>query len=215
MSISQAYITVLERYSDDQVNGTNEHGERLEAWLDRFKVPASRRPQQIYPQSAYHRTVFNLADTMVHEFTHAFGMAYFQTPPSIFYETPHEPWIQGNRSNELGCAMINYLFGGLAFSLTQYRCSELTHHRQAVNSPFGMYCDEQWDLWTEDDGVERVTTASIAGVATSKQTAFPLPQEYFYNMHTEETWKHQVPRFGLASIRMPKLKEWSKTYKHP
>lgn len=210
--VSQAYITVLERYNDDQLNNTNEHGEHLDAWLDRFNVPASRRPQQLYAQSAYDRTIFNLADTMVHEFAHAFGMAYFPTPPSQTHQRPEEPWIQGNRSNELGCALINHLFGGLAFSMIGYDCSGLTEHRQAVDCPLGMYCEGQWDLWTVDDGVERVLTASVAGVAGSVQTAFPLPQKYFYNMHTEETWKHQVPRFGLASIRIPRLKDWSMTF---
>ena len=197
------------------MNDTNEHGEHLEGWLDRFNVPLARRPHTLYPDSAYDRTVFNLADTLVHEFAHAFSMAYDPVPPSQTHKTPEEPWIQGNRSNELGCALINHLFGGIAFATTGYACSGLTEHQHFINCPFGMYVQGQWDLWTVDDGNERVTTASIAAVATSKQTAYPIPQKYFHHMHTEETWKEQVPRFGLAAIRLPRLKEWSMTFKHP
>jgi len=199
------------------VNGTNEHAEQLEAWLDKFNVPWTRRPHQLYPESAYDRTVFLLAETLVHEFAHAFAMAYFPNPPTSTWRPAEEPWIQGNRSNELGCALIDHLVGGLAFSMIVYTLCDTTEHRQMVNSPFGMYIEGQWDLWTENEKheVERVRTDTPAGGAGSRQTVYPIPAKYFYNMHTEETWKHQVPRFGLASIRMPRLKEWSMTIPKP
>ncbi|KEQ68862.1 hypothetical protein M436DRAFT_57463, partial [Aureobasidium namibiae CBS 147.97] len=161
------------------------------------------------------RTVFSLAETLVHEFAHAFSMAYFPIPPHPTYESPEEPWIQGNRSNELGCALIDHLLGGLAYAMTAYTTCDTTEHRHMVNCPFGMYIEGQWDLWVEDDGVERVRTDTPAAGSTSRQTIYPIPQKYFYNMLTEETWKQQVPRFGLASIRMPRLKEWSMTIPKP
>ena len=199
------------------MNGTHEHAEQLEGWLHKFNVPWNRRPHQLYPESAYDRTVFLLAETLVHEFAHAFAMAYFPIPPSGVWRPAQEPWIQGNRSNELGCAIIDHLVGGLAFSMIGYTLCETTEHRQMVNSPFGMYIEGQWDLWTENekDSVERVRTDTPAGGATSTQTVYPIPAKYFYNMHTEETWKQQVPKFGLASIRMPRLKEWSMTIPKP
>ena len=215
--VGQSYISVLERYRDDDLNDTNEHGEQLEGWLHRFNVPMSRRPHQLHPESAYDRTVSFLAETLVHEFAHAFAMAYFPIPPSSTCTAAEEPWIQGNRSNELGCALINHLVGGLACSMIGYTHCDTTEYSQTVNCPFGMYIRDQWDLWAENekDSVERVRTDTRAGAATSTQNVYPIPAKYFYNMHTEETWKHQVPRFGLASIRLPRLKDWSIKVQNP
>jgi hypothetical protein len=90
--------------------------------------------------------------------------------------------------------------------MTCYSTSKLTE-------PLGMYIEKQWDLWAEGDDSECVTTADKDAALASEQTVYPVPQKYFYNMHTEETWKHQVPRFGLKAIRLPRLKDWSTTVK--
>ncbi|KAI4716848.1 hypothetical protein E4T48_06978 [Aureobasidium sp. EXF-10727] len=182
--LCQTFLDVLQRYEDDFSNGTSTHKESLEAWLDRANVPASRRPKVIDATSAYDRTNFFLADTIVHEFAHAFNGAYFPLPDTT---APSEPWIQGNRSNEMGSAFMSYLLGGEPYSMPYY---------------------------SKDEG-ERTTTADRDQALATEQVFYPVPQKWVWNMGTQETWLHQVPRFGMAVLRLPRLEDWAIGQKKP
>jgi hypothetical protein len=210
ISLTQTYLDVLQRYDDDRTNGTDEHGEHLTAWLDKYNVPNDRRPKILDPTSAFDRTTFKLANTIVHEFSHAYTGAYFRLPVK---DLPVEPWIDGHRSNEMGNAFTNYLLGGCVQAMPRYGNSSLASHRQHCNVVLGLQFDKFWDLWANNDDPEKVKTAGTADTLAGTQTHYLVPQKYVYNMHTEETWKYQVPRFGLAAVRLPRLEDWAITQK--
>ncbi|KAH0107481.1 hypothetical protein KCU96_g69, partial [Aureobasidium melanogenum] len=204
--VCQTFLDVLKRYDDDFSNQTNDHKEALEAWLDIARVPQSRRPKQINPISAYERTNFQLADTIVHEFCHAFNGAYF---PDLDDGAPTEPWIQGNRSNELGHALIVHLIGGDPSAMLRFSNSRLQEFEQGCSIPFGFWFAKRWDLWRDKAGAEKTTTADKDQALNTAQVFYPVPQKYIHNMTTKETWIHQVPRYGLAALRLPRLEEWA------
>jgi hypothetical protein len=210
ISLTQAYLDVLQRYDDDRTNGTDEHGEHLTAWLDKYNVPNDRRPKILDPTSTFDRTTFKLANTIVHEFSHAYTGAYFRLPVK---DLPVEPWIDGYRSNEMGNAFTNHLLGACVQPMPRYDKSSLASHRQHCNVVFGLQFDKFWDLWAENDDPEKVKTAGTADALAGTKTHYLVPQKYVYNMHTEETWKYQVPRFGLAAVRLPRLEDWAITQK--
>ncbi|KAG9735447.1 hypothetical protein KCU73_g10505, partial [Aureobasidium melanogenum] len=186
--VCQTFLDLLKRYDDDISSQTENHKEALEAWLDLAHVPESRRPKQIDPTSAYERTNFQLADTIVHEFCHAFNGAYF---PDRDDGAPVEPWIQGNRSNELGHALIVHLIGGDPSAMLRFSSSRLQEHEQGCSIPFGFWFAKRWDLWREKAGSERTTTADKNQAFNTAQVFYPVPQKYIHNMSTKETWIHQ------------------------
>ncbi|KAG9652948.1 hypothetical protein KCV04_g52, partial [Aureobasidium melanogenum] len=204
--VCQTFLDVLKRYDDDFSTQTNNHKAALEAWLDIARVPQSRRPKQIDPISAYERTNFQLADTIVHEFCHAFNGAHF---PDRGDGAPTEPWIKGNRSNELGHALIVHLIGGDPSAMLRFSNSRLEEFEQGCSIPFGFWFAKRWDLWRDKAGAEKTTTADKDQVLNTAQVFYPVPQKYVHNMTTKETWIHQVPRYGLAALRLPRLEEWA------
>jgi hypothetical protein len=210
ISLTQTYLDVLQRYDDDRTNGTDEHGEHLTAWLDKYNVLDDRRPKILDPTSAFDRTAFKLANTIVHEFSHAYTGAYFRLPVK---DLPVEPWIDVYRSNEMGNAFTNYLLGGCVQPMPRYDDSTLAMHRQDCNVVFGLSFEKFWDLSAQNHDPEKVKTASTANALANTQTHYLVPQRYVHNMHTEETWKYQVPRFGLAAVRLPRLEDWAITQK--
>ncbi|KAH0365928.1 hypothetical protein KCU65_g5699, partial [Aureobasidium melanogenum] len=206
--ICHTFLDILKRYDDDFSNLTEEHKEALEALLDVAHVPKSRRPNQIDPVSAYERTIFQLADTIVHEFCHAFNGAYF---PNRNDGAPIEPWIQGNRSNELGHALIAHLLGGDPSASVKYSTSRSQMFEEYFSVPFGFFFAKRWDLWRDEKGAEETTTADKDQAANTAQVFYPVPQKYIHNMGTKETWLHQVPRYGLEALRLPRFEEWAIT----
>lgn len=172
------------------------------------QVSESRRPNQIDPTSAYERTNFQLANTIVHEFCHAFCGAYF---PDRDDGAPTEPWVQGNRSNELGHALIVHLLGGDPSVMLRYSNSRLQEFEQGCSVPFGFWFAERWDLWRDGVAAEKTTTADKDEAFDTAQVFYPLPQKYTHNMTTKETWVHQAPRYGLAALGLPRLEDWAIT----
>ncbi|KEQ58650.1 uncharacterized protein M437DRAFT_35262, partial [Aureobasidium melanogenum CBS 110374] len=152
------------------------------------------------------RTTFQLADTIVHEFCHAFNGAYL---PDRDDGSPVEPWIQGNRSNELGHALIVHLLGGDPSAVLRYSDSRTEELEQGCSIPFGFWFSKQWDLWRDRADVEKTTTADKDEAFNTAQVFYPVPQKYIHNMSTKETWMHQVPRYGLRALRLPRLEEWA------
>ncbi|KAI4854036.1 hypothetical protein E4T44_00453 [Aureobasidium sp. EXF-8845] len=208
ISLSQTWLRLPQLSFQDCLHGTDEYGERLRTWLDKYGVQQDRRPRKLDATSAFDRATFSLANVIVHEFSHAYTGAYFRLPDK---KAPLEPWIHGHRSNEMGLAFTDYLLGGCAHAMPRYDDSDLAYHKQVCDAVFGMYFEKQWDLWAQNSGAEQVITTTAANAHPSDQTYYPIPQKWFHNMHTEETWKHQVPRFGLAGVRFPRLEDWAVT----
>jgi hypothetical protein len=206
IGLTRTSLDILRRYNDDCFNDTTEHQQHLMGWLERYNVQPDRRPKRLDPASAVDRTTYHLANTIVHEFGHAYTKAYFRRPDD---NAPMEPWISEHRSNEMGFAIINHLFGGCVHYMPRWDDDDTTALTQELDAPFGMYFERRWDLWGKDDEFTKVKTATTADAQGSRQTFYPVPQKWFYNMHTEETWKHQVPRFGMAGIRLPRLEDWA------
>jgi hypothetical protein len=103
--------------------------------------------------SAFYHTHVLLAATIVHEFTHAFVMAYFARSSR---DDPREPWAPGNRCNEQGYAFENSTLGGVLWPSKvgippmSFEFFDL----QNALAPFGFYTTLQWDVWefnTEGD----------------------------------------------------------------
>ncbi|KAK5999411.1 hypothetical protein QM012_005536 [Aureobasidium pullulans] len=209
IKICQTFLDILRRYDEDISNGCGDvTTESLKAWSDLVHVPVTRRPRKLDGVSAYNRTCFFLAHTIVHEFFHAFNAAYF---PVSDDQTPISPWLHGNRSNELGNATINHLLGGEPFAMIRYGRSRAEQRRQECAAPYGLWSAKQWDLWSEttDDKLVRATTADRQQAFKTVQVFYPVPQKYVHNMTTRKTWTHQVPRYGLAALQVPKLEDWA------
>ncbi|CAD0095941.1 unnamed protein product [Aureobasidium mustum] len=176
-------------------------------------VPEKRKPSNLDPTSAHERTCLVLAHTVVHEFFHAFNAAWF---PRVDDETPVSAWLQGNRSNELGNAAINRLLGGEPFTMHRYSNDAVKEHRQHCAVPYGLFSRVPWDLWEDtNDQFQKTKIAGTQDAFAARQVFYPVPQKYVHNMFTKETWEHQVPRFGIAALRVPHLEDWAITHKKP
>ncbi|KAI5200401.1 hypothetical protein E4T38_06557 [Aureobasidium subglaciale] len=205
----QAFLDAFCTFDADVSNDTDVLQDRLIMPLDIASVPNSRRLRSLDSASVMDRTNFYFAQTLIHEFAHAFSRAYSQT--LAFESEPAEPWLQGNTCNELGYAVINHIFGGcpeptriLSTSLPGYE-----HLMQLACPPLGMHFNRKWDLWWDnaEDGEIRVKSEKVDPKAT--QRVYPVPQRYVHDMGVEETWKNQVPRFGLRALHLPKCDDWA------
>ncbi|KAI5271574.1 hypothetical protein E4T47_05077 [Aureobasidium subglaciale] len=207
--LSQAFLDAFRTFDADVSNDTDLLQDRLLMPLDIASVPSSRRLRSLDSASVMDRTNFYFAQTLIPEFAHAFSRAYFQTLALEF--EPAEPWLQGNTCNELGYAVINHIFGGcpeptriLSTALPGYE-----HLMQLACPPLGMHFNRKWDLWWDnaEDGGMRVKSEKVDLDAT--QRVYPVPQRYVHDMGVEETWKNQVPRFGLRALHLPKSDDWA------
>ena len=182
---------------------------------------------QINPSSAIYRTILMLAVTMVHEFVHAFSMAYFEK--SDFSDDPDEPWVKGNRSNEQGHSFEDYIFSGppapLCISITPM--SQDFEWIQLATAPFGLYTTQQWDLWDYNKQPNYDSSGYIdpddsdSDIASSarvkdendpphkpSQRYFPIPQAWCEFLFSDDSWADQVMKYGLAAIKVPKIEKW-------
>lgn len=195
-----ATLRALEAYTFSR--GT-EYQEMAEGILGLAGVPKNRRPERFHVVSATMRVNLKLAATILHEFSHAFVRAYVEGDQVNY----REPWIAGNRSNEIGCAHENFTYGGWLHANTLYRppmtLSEC--HAQTIASPFGFHFIDPWDASAADTSHGEITLSQ----PQTQPPDYPVPQRYVYKMHTTEMWAQQVPRYGLNAIRVPKLPLWS------
>jgi len=97
--------------------------------------------------SAICRTLLMLATTIVHEYTHAFTMAWFGVNKDL--NEPFEPRVNGNRFNEQGSSFESYIYGGqfLPYTLSLPPPSPGFDELQLMVVPFGFYAQQQWDAW--------------------------------------------------------------------
>ncbi|CAD0020426.1 unnamed protein product [Aureobasidium pullulans] len=176
-------------------------------------VPEDHKVKHIDLASAFKRTNLTFATTIVHEFMHAFNLAHYKRPlGDAGIKVPHEPWLNDNRSNELGWATTQYLFGGSMNATTFYDPNSGPHMKRhsEIYIPFGLWFEERWDQWRMTSDVEHVRTENWELFHRFPFTTFPIPQEYVHNLTTGETWEERVPRDGLqAALRLPKLHEWA------
>lgn len=151
-----------------------------------------------------------LANTILHEFVHAFCNAYFEDPIPWFQ--PREPWIRGTRCNEQGCCFEQFVFGGLprAMVISIPPISHKYEMAQTIAMPFGACFEEQWDQWfiqLANDHASVMPSVNTADVAQPRRF-YPILQEWFQRMFSDDMWFDQVHRFGLEAIKMPKVPLW-------
>ncbi|THZ58035.1 hypothetical protein D6C85_10331 [Aureobasidium pullulans] len=181
--------------------------------MNAASVPEDHKIKHIDLVSAFKRTNLTFATTIVHEFMHAFNLAHYKRPlGDAGIKVPHEPWLNDNRSNELGWATTQYLFGGSMNATTFYDPNSGPHmeRHSEIYIPFGLWFEERWDQWRITSDVEHVRTENWELFHRFPFTVYPIPQEYVHDLTTGETWEERVPRDGLqAALRLPKLHEWA------
>ncbi|CAD0099766.1 unnamed protein product [Aureobasidium mustum] len=168
--------------------------------------------------SAIYRTGLLLASTLLHEFTHAFAMAYFEIPHTQDPDHVYEPWVRGNRANEQGWSFENYIFGGVVNPYTigiPPMNPNFTGYLQSVAAPFGFYTHQQWDLWMQNNGYSGHVMDSDRKDDQDfpPERVFPVPQAWVHWLYSDDLWKDQVHRFGLSVVKVPKLQEWGVTFR--
>jgi hypothetical protein len=205
ITLSPQWIATLKAFDEDRHNQGVEHNKMVKEVLDQAGVPANRRPNNFHLVSAIMRVNVKLATAIVHEFSHAFVRANVEGP----LETYREPWIAGYRSNEMGCAVENYVFGGMSHALPMYDSSQSKSecHKQVIMASFGSHFVDPWDALSSNN--IKTGELVLSNPPPGQVPNYPIPQRYFYKMHTEEMWGQRVPRYGLNALKLPKLYGWS------
>lgn len=175
--------------------------------------PSRRAP--INHISAIYRTGYFLASILLHEFTHAFSMAYFEVDRT--QAKPYEPWVRGNRANEQGWAFENYIFGGVVnpnvIEIPPMH-PRFAMYLQCIAAPFGFFTQQEWDVWCMNNGYAHVMDSDRqVGQALPPNRVFPVPQAWVHWLFSDDLWKNQVHRFGLSAVKVPKLQEWGVTFR--
>jgi len=176
-------------------------------------IPASRQAP-ISQESAIYRTQLLLASIVLHEFTHAYVLAYFEIPD---YKTkgPKEPWAPGDRANEQGWAFENFVFGGLVRPIHVW-IPPMSHEYsilQEALAPFSSYTTWQWDVWLGNvqEKYYRVMDSNRIGIPPEDiepVREYPVPQAWTQWLFSDDLWTNHVLRFGLEAIKVPKIYEW-------
>lgn len=176
------------------------------------RVPNSRRPEGFSNnlESAFLRTTFKLANTLLHEFAHAFCYAYFKIPS---LGLPGEPWVGDNRDNEFGHAMERHVHGGIPY-VNNYNESKRLDQAQTLRRctyvPFGIYFTEKYSQWDmPGDGKKKHLVLGTEKDFKSPCVFYPLAQQQIYNYFLAKTWTENVPRYGLDAVEFTKIKQWA------
>lgn len=159
------------------------------------------------------RTTVTLAITILHEFVHAFGKAYFPKP---VLEHPFEPWFPGKRTNEQGCSFEEFVFGGMIKSLNIWvpPMSLGWDGWQNISPAFGLWFDENEDQWFVHDpvGAQAIMDDYLPVDRSRPKKLWPIPQEWCQRLLTDGMWNDQVTRFGQRAYKLPRLEYWA-TYR--
>jgi hypothetical protein len=174
-------------------------------------IPESSQVEINY-NSAVFRTYLMLAATILHEFTHAFVMAYFDNPDPY---APQEPWTPGDRCNEQGFAFENFALGGLIEPM-RIGIPPMSHNfldLQKALAPFGLSTTRQWDVW--ECNVEGAFDATMDSDRTGVERVdfppnyiYPVPQVWTQWLFSDDCWQDRVRRYGLRVIEVHKLESW-------
>jgi hypothetical protein len=182
--------------------------------LDTAGVPPNRKPEHFEDKldSVPLRISFLFASILVHEFAHAFGMAYFPVPDK--YTVP-EPWVEVNRYSELGHAIIQHIFNGIpGASYFKPAASSGGKWRWLTHAPFGINLTETWQQWAEPGKDSRQIVQGVGAAYQSPIVNFPLPARQLFDYFTSHMWETNVPRHGLAAVKFVRIPEWA-SYRMP
>ena len=84
------------------------------------------------------------------------------------------------------------------------------HSAQAIAMPFGANFEQQWDQWYVQLANDNSSVMPSVNVADFDQPRrlYPILQEWFQRMFSDDMWLDQVQRFDLEAIKMPKNDLW-------
>lgn len=201
-------MDILEYY-DGSTNPDDDRYSKL--FKDIHKMAGIPMSRQAYIDhvSAMYRTHFLLAHTLLHEFTHAFCMAYFECQDP----GPYEPWAPGDRANEQGFAFENFVFGGVVLPMT-IRIPPMSDEFNILQSalvPFGASTSLQWDIWSNNEQDSHYVTMDSDrkdDEDPGPKRIYPVPQAWTQWLFSDDLWTDQILRYGLRAIKVPKIKKW-------
>ncbi|THY07309.1 hypothetical protein D6D02_07263 [Aureobasidium pullulans] len=210
--MSRVYLEVMERYKNRSTDSTFEA--YFDGILDNAGVPENRRPRKIDLDSAALRATLMFASYLLHEFAHAFCKAYVERPPERPPTTwAREPWLADNRSNELGLAFTDAIFGGVPTS-TVFRHKDSNTpeegYAQCYYAPFGLHFPRKWKQWsTKTKPDEGLLEQGKQDDLTAPMTFYPIAQQQVVDMFDEEKWNNDVLRNGIGALRFKAHREWA------
>lgn len=107
----------------------------LEDTLDLAGVPESHKFGDFDLNSAIMRTYLLLANTLIHEFAHVFSGAYYNEPYWLFAgrEDYKEPWVAGNRNNEMGYSLVKHVLDENPYASFIWRIP-MSHYERNLQS---------------------------------------------------------------------------------
>ncbi|KAH0372376.1 hypothetical protein KCU65_g1203, partial [Aureobasidium melanogenum] len=210
ITIVRSYCEVLMQYRNK--DKTRDYVKFFRSVLWEAGIPNSRRPEGFTNnlESAFLRTTFKLANTLLHEFAHAFGFAYFEIAS---LGLPTEPWVGDNRDNEFGHAMERHVHGGIP-CVTDYddpkRPDWAQTLRRATYVPFGIHFTEKFGQWAMPGGAKKRHLVKDSDKDFSSPIVYyPLAQQQIYNYFNKKIWEEDVSRYGLDAVRFTKIKQWT------
>jgi hypothetical protein len=212
IGMSRVYLEVMERYKNKSTDSTFEA--YFDGILDNAGVPENRRPRKIDLDSAALRATLLFASYLLHEFAHAFCKAYVARPlerPPLTWA--REPWLADNRSNELGLAFTDAIFGGVPTS-TVFRHKDFNTpeegYAQCYYAPFGLHFPRKWKQWsTKTKPDEGLLEQGKQDDLTAPMTFYPIAQQQVVDMFDEEKWNNDVLRNGIGALRFKAHREWA------
>ncbi|TIA53938.1 hypothetical protein D6C77_07937 [Aureobasidium pullulans] len=176
-------------------------------------------------ESAIIRSTLLMADTIVHEFTHAVNAAYFDytaVMSPVAGSTPQvwEPYFAGDRANEVGHVVSSFVFRGNPQAITQFSIpqTQLSHNQQQHIGTLGMFWTNKWDRWRRDNGGTGGLGASriIDDIDFSTPGLYyPVPQAHTQKLFSTRLWQDEIHRFGLNALRFPILDKWAAEWTPP
>ncbi|KAG9949612.1 hypothetical protein KCU85_g4242, partial [Aureobasidium melanogenum] len=213
----QSEITILRSYCEVLMQHQNkdksyDYQNFYKSVLWKAGVPNSRKPEGLSKnlESAFLRTTFKLASTLIHELAHAFCFAYYER---VSRGTPIEPWVGDNRDNEFGHAMERHVLGGIPYT-NYFENPKGPDEEQGLllsaYAPFGIHFTEKYRQWAmSDDTNNQHLVKDSEKDFKSPWVFYPLAQQQIYNYFNTKMWTEDVPRYGLDKVKFTKMKQWA------
>lgn len=214
IQISRGYLDCLKLAGSDP----DQYERNLDDFMwNRGLLPGI--PIPIDSMSSVFRCVFALAQTILHEFGHAYCAAFYKprqlcdllTGEPIPNSLMIEPIFRSDRSSEVGLAVTGWEFG-LSVQGYSSRGDEAYYH------PFGMQLVHPYDVWYTNrmNGFGNTTVDDIDYI-NATQLHYPVMQNHINSLFSHNMWAHRVPRWGLDALRFPAYHNWvvSEKRTHP
>ncbi|KAG9663492.1 hypothetical protein KCU64_g1278, partial [Aureobasidium melanogenum] len=215
--LDSTFLSVLEYFEAGQNSNEDKYSRIFDDLQAMAGIPTTNRAP-ISHTSAIYRTYFLLAQTLLHEFAHAFSLSYFERPNSEGGPSD-DPWFPGDRANEQGFAFENYVFGGVvetSILSIPPMSTAFADGLQSVVAPFGFQTNRQWDVWYENPKNPDPKFVAPAVMDSDRKIGerlpadrlYPVPQAWTQRLFSDELWTDHIHRYGLQAVKVPKLPDW-------